>query len=77
MSILSALSKPLESFKSWVSSTSRKKLVYRLNEGRLGDESQLSRKGVGLCEIARLNFDVPPTFIISADASLEYRRQKT
>lgn len=71
---LSNLTKPLESFKTWLSSPRRAKLVYRLNEGRLGDERQLSRKGVGLCEISRIGFDVPATFIIAADAALEYRR---
>lgn len=74
MSFLSNLTKPLESFKTWLSSPRKHKLVYRLNEGRLGDEKQLSRKGVGLCEISRQGFEVPSTFLIAADSALEYRR---
>ena len=74
MSFLSNLTKPLESFKTWLSSPRKNKLVYRLNEGRIGDEKQLSRKGVGLCEISRQGFEVPATFLIAADAALEYRR---
>jgi hypothetical protein len=73
-SFLSNITKPLESFKSWVSSPSKKKLLYHLKDGSLGDESLLSRKGVGLCEINRLGMHVPPTFIMSTEASLEYRK---
>lgn len=74
MSFLSNLAKPLESFKTWMTSPHKKKMIYRITEGRCGDEMQLSRKGVGLCEVSRLGFEVPSTFIIAADAALEYRR---
>ena len=72
-SVLTNIAKPFESFKNWLNSPIRRKNIYQLGEGGIGDEKLLSRKGVGLCEISRLGVAVPPTFILTSDASLEYR----
>ncbi|KAJ1394375.1 hypothetical protein B484DRAFT_273234 [Ochromonadaceae sp. CCMP2298] len=62
----------LDKLSSWVLPHPGKKLVYALSEGSLADEAFLSRKGANLCELNRLGFNVPPAFILSADASLRY-----
>ena len=50
----------------------KKKHCYSLLEGGSKDEFFLSKKGANLCEIKRLGYDVPPTYIVSSDNSLEY-----
>eukprot|EP01036_Dinobryon_divergens_P042766 gene42766-56848_t len=68
---MSFLSKPLGDLATWVTQH-HKKRVYAFNEGSGADELILGNKGVSLCEMTRLGLPVPPGFVISTEASLEY-----
>ena len=48
------------------------KLVYRFDEGSSEMRELLGGKGANLCEMARLGLPVPPGFIITTEACLEY-----
>ena len=50
----------------------RKKLVYRFDEGKAGMRELLGGKGANLCEMAQLGLPVPPGFIITTEACLDY-----
>ena len=50
----------------------RKKLVYRFDEGDAGMRDLLGGKGANLCEMAKLGLPVPPGFIITTEACLDY-----
>jgi pyruvate, orthophosphate dikinase len=69
---MSFLTESLDKIAHWVLPEAKKKYIYHLSEGSARDVSFLSRKATALCEIDRLGFNVPPAFIISADASTEF-----
>ena len=48
------------------------KLVYRFDEGDAGMSGLLGGKGANLCEMARLGLPVPPGFIITTEACVDY-----
>ena len=48
------------------------KLVYSFDEGDAGMRDLLGGKGANLCEMARLGLPVPPGFVITTEACLEY-----
>jgi pyruvate,orthophosphate dikinase len=49
-----------------------KKLVYRFEEGDASMNGLLGGKGGNLCEMVRLGLPVPPGFVISTEACLDY-----
>ena len=49
-----------------------KKLVYRFSEGDASMTALLGGKGSNLCEMVRLGLPVPPGFVISTEACLDY-----
>ncbi len=49
-----------------------RKLVYRFEEGDASMAGLLGGKGSNLCEMARLGLPVPPGFVISTEACLDY-----
>ena len=51
---------------------STKKLVYRFDEGDAGMRELLGGKGANLCEMSQLGLPVPPGFIITTEACLDY-----
>jgi pyruvate,orthophosphate dikinase len=48
------------------------KLVYRFDEGDASMADLLGGKGSNLCEMARLGLPVPPGFVITTEACLDY-----
>ena len=54
---------------------SAKKLVYRFDEGNAGMRELLGGKGANLCEMSQLGLPVPPGFIITTEACLDYYGQ--
>ena len=50
----------------------RTKLVYSFDEGNAGMRDLLGGKGANLCEMARLGLPVPPGFVITTEACLDY-----
>ena len=50
------------------------KLVYRFDEGDASMASLLGGKGSNLCEMVGMGLPVPPGFVISTEACLEYFR---
>jgi len=52
--------------------SSDKKLVYRFDEGDASMGVLLGGKGSNLCEMVRLGLPVPPGFVISTEACLDY-----
>ena len=48
------------------------KLVYRFDEGDASMTGLLGGKGSNLCEMVRMGLPVPPGFVISTEACLEY-----
>jgi len=50
----------------------RKKLVFSFLEGDGKDKKLLGGKGAGLCEMTQIGINVPPGFVISTEACLEY-----
>ena len=48
------------------------KLVYSFDEGDAGMRDLLGGKGANLCEMARLGLPVPPGFVITTGACLDY-----
>ncbi|MDA0734906.1 MAG: pyruvate, phosphate dikinase [Chloroflexi bacterium] len=49
-----------------------KKLVYQFEEGDASMRDLLGGKGSGLCEMARLGLPIPPGFVITTQACLDY-----
>ena len=49
-----------------------KKFCFLFSEGSIDDKALLGNKGGNLCEMYRLNMPVPPGFVISTEACLEY-----
>jgi pyruvate,orthophosphate dikinase len=49
-----------------------KKLVYRFEEGDASMRDLLGGKGSGLCEMVRLGLPVPPGFVVTTRACLDY-----
>ena len=49
-----------------------KKLVYQFSEGDASMTALLGGKGSNLCEMVRLGLPVPPGFVISTEACLDY-----
>ena len=52
-----------------------KKYVYLFEEGDATKRDLLGGKGANLCEMVRLGLPVPPGFVISTEACLEYYKQ--
>ena len=50
----------------------RKKLIYRFDEGNASMRELLGGKGANLCEMALLGLPVPPGFIITTEACIDY-----
>ena len=50
----------------------KKKMVYRFDEGDAGMRELLGGKGANLCEMAQLGLPVPPGFIITTEACIDY-----
>ncbi len=50
----------------------KKKLVYRFDEGDASMRELLGGKGANLCEMAQLGLPVPPGFIITTEACIDY-----
>ena len=50
----------------------KRKLVYRFDEGDASMRDLLGGKGANLCEMAQLGLPVPPGFIITTEACLDY-----
>jgi pyruvate,orthophosphate dikinase len=48
------------------------KYVYLFNEGNKKDKKLLGGKGAGLCEMTQIGLPVPPGFVITTQACLEY-----
>ena len=49
-----------------------KKLTYRFDEGNASMRELLGGKGANLCEMAQMGLPVPPGFIITTEACLDY-----
>lgn len=49
-----------------------RKYVYLFREGNGKDKKLLGGKGAGLCEMTQIGLPVPPGFVISTEACLEY-----
>src|SRR6185369_16699381 len=54
--------------------TTTHKWVYLFEEGPGDDKALLGGKGAGLCEMTRLGLPVPPGFVISTAACVEFFR---
>jgi pyruvate,orthophosphate dikinase len=54
----------------------KKKYVYAFEEGSAKMKFLLGGKGSNLCEMTRLGLPVPPGFVISTEACVEYSRTK-
>jgi pyruvate, orthophosphate dikinase len=52
--------------------TQSKKLVYRFDEGDASMRDLLGGKGSNLCEMARLELPIPPGFVLTTEACLDY-----
>ena len=52
--------------------TQRKKMAYRFEEGSSEMSELLGGKGANLCEMVNLGLPVPPGFVITTEACLEY-----
>ena len=50
----------------------QKKMVYRFDEGDASMRNLLGGKGANLCEMARLGLPVPPGFVVTTEACLDY-----
>lgn len=50
----------------------KKKFVYRFDEGDAGMRELLGGKGANLCEMAKMGLPVPPGYIITTEACLDY-----
>jgi len=48
------------------------KLVYRFDEGNASMVDLLGGKGSNLCEMARLGLPIPPGFVVTTEACLDY-----
>ena len=69
---MSFLSAPMKDLAHWMSQKTHKKSVYSFHEGSSSDISILGIKGACLCEMTHLQLPVPPGFVISSEASVEY-----
>ena len=49
-----------------------RKLVYRFDEGNASMVDLLGGKGSNLCEMARLGLPIPPGFVVTTEACLDY-----
>ena len=58
-----------ESFTTTITPSKR---VYEFKEGSANEKSLLGNKGANLCEMTRLGLPVPPGFVITTEACLEY-----
>ncbi|MBM3200285.1 pyruvate, phosphate dikinase [Candidatus Woesearchaeota archaeon] len=52
-----------------------KKYVYQFEEGNYKDKKLLGGKGAGLCEMTKMGLPVPPGFIITTEACLDYNKE--
>ena len=50
----------------------KKKLVYSFAEGDGQDKQLLGGKGANLCEMTQIGLNVPPGFVITTEACLDY-----
>ena len=50
----------------------KRKLVYSFNDGDGRDKKLLGGKGANLCEMTQIGLNVPPGFVITTEACLEY-----
>ena len=50
----------------------KRKLVYSFNDGDGSDKKLLGGKGANLCEMTQIGLNVPPGFVITTEACLEY-----
>ena len=53
------------------------KLVYSFAEGDGKNKKLLGGKGANLCEMTQIGINVPPGFVITTEACLEYLEGKT
>ncbi|MEJ1472232.1 MAG: PEP/pyruvate-binding domain-containing protein, partial [Candidatus Sedimenticola sp. (ex Thyasira tokunagai)] len=53
-------------------STTDRKWVFSFNEGDGKNKKLLGGKGANLCEMTQIGLNVPPGFVISTEACLEY-----
>ena len=51
---------------------SGKKLVFSFSEGDGKNKQLLGGKGANLCEMTQIGLNVPPGFVISTEACLQY-----
>ncbi|MCU7865276.1 MAG: pyruvate phosphate dikinase, partial [Candidatus Thiodiazotropha sp. (ex Lucinoma borealis)] len=51
---------------------SQKRHVYSFHEGDGKDKKLLGGKGANLCEMTQFGLNVPPGFVISTEACLDY-----
>lgn len=58
-----------------MTATIGKKVIYRFAEGNASMRDLLGGKGANLCEMVHLGLPVPPGFIITTEACLDYFRQ--
>ena len=54
----------------------KKKLVYSFAEGDGQDKKLLGGKGANLCEMTQIGLNVPPGFVITTEACLDYLAAK-
>ncbi|MES9906319.1 MAG: PEP/pyruvate-binding domain-containing protein, partial [Sedimenticola sp.] len=52
--------------------TTNKNRVFSFNEGDGKNKKLLGGKGANLCEMTQIGLNVPPGFVISTEACLEY-----
>ena len=50
----------------------KRKLVFSFNDGDGSDKKLLGGKGANLCEMTQIGLNVPPGFVITTEACLEY-----
>ena len=50
----------------------KKKHVYSFSEGDGHDKKLLGGKGANLCEMTQIGLNVPPGFVITTEACLDY-----
>ena len=53
----------------------KNKHVYSFNEGDGHDKKLLGGKGANLCEMTQIGLNVPPGFVITTEACLEYLKE--
>jgi pyruvate,orthophosphate dikinase len=66
----------LENAKKGTKMSNAKKFVYSFEEGDGKNKKLLGGKGANLCEMTKIGLPVPPGFVISTEACLDYLDQK-